>query len=192
MTQPFNDPDQSPDIIPTRGNEPPMDAIQDYISSNGSVIGRVMSGVFSIRTLSEAEKLSTLLACHCPDPERTAPSIWELLSNAIEHGNLNISFDEKTSLLRAGTFHLEIERRLDADVYRQKRVRVSFERLQTSIRIVVTDEGKGFDFKKAMKKKFSLDLPNGRGITIAAKLSFDKLQYIGIGNEVEATIRIAS
>jgi len=132
-----------------------------------------------------------MLACHCPDPTRTAPGIWELLSNAIEHGNLCISFDEKSKLLRDGTFQDEVERRLKLDPYRSRRVQVEFERRPTLIRIVITDGRDGFDVVQALKREFSLDLPNGRGISIASQFCFDTMHYRGKGNTVEATVYVA-
>ena len=168
----------------------PLPDIQKYIAANGSSIGELLSARFSIRTLAEAERLSTMLACHCPNPERTAPGIWELLANAIEHGNLGIPFEEKTRLLREGTFHSEVQRRLDLTPYRERRVLVEFDRGAASISIVITDQGDGFDFMTALETDWTIDLPNGRGIAIASRLSFDTLAYKGSGNCVEATISV--
>jgi anti-sigma regulatory factor (Ser/Thr protein kinase) len=166
-----------------------MAEMTEFIAVNGSCIGTLRSGNFEIRTLSEAKNLATLLACHCPEPERVAPGIWELLSNAIEHGNLAISFDEKTRLLRAGTFLQEVETRARMLPYSTRRVRVEFESKPHQSSIVISDEGSGFDYNAVLRRGPSLDRPNGRGIAIATGLSFDSLNYRGNGNRVEVTLR---
>ena len=168
----------------------PVTAIRNYLSGRARQTGVMLSASFALRTLDEAEKLSTLLAMNCPDPDRTAAGIWELLSNAVEHGNLEISFEEKTELLFSGQLREEIERRLNSSPYGEREVRVDFVRRPDAITLTVTDEGMGFDFKHFLEAEPALHLPNGRGINIASKFSFDALQYFGRGNRVEATIRI--
>ncbi len=165
-------------------------SIREYVASHKSAIGRLVMGVFEIQTLQEAEKLSTMLATHCPDPENIAVGIWELLSNAIEHGNLEISFDEKTKLLKSGTFVNEVNRRLTLAQYAKRIVRVEFERTEDAIRLTVLDEGRGFDFTRFLKGDAIPERPNGRGILMASKACFDRLTYRGCGNVVEAAIEL--
>jgi anti-sigma regulatory factor (Ser/Thr protein kinase) len=158
------------------------------MAANKPAIGRLVSGVFEIRTLDEAEKLSTMLALHYPDQNRVAAGIWELLSNAVEHGNLGIDFDEKTRLLEAGRYHEEIHRRLDLAPWRDRIAVVAFRRTTRQIRLRVTDQGEGFDFDRFLTAEPPVDRPNGRGIAIAARLSFDRLTYRGCGTCVEAVV----
>ncbi len=71
-----------------------------------------------------------------------------------------------------------------------KRVIVEYECLDDEVRFLITDEGKGFDWKLYMEVD-----PNrvfdthGRGIAMAAKISFDSIQYKNCGNEVLAIIK---
>lgn len=178
-----------------RSNEGEHESIdsecQTFATDPKTGMTHLINGRFEIQTHDQAEQLSTLLAGHCPDPERVAPGLWELLSNAIEHGNLAISFEEKTELLRYGTFEQEVKRRLQQDPYKKRIVIVTFDQIDSDIRIVITDEGDGFNYDEAMKRELSLDLPNGRGIAIATTISFDTLAYKGKGNSVEATLKIA-
>jgi anti-sigma regulatory factor (Ser/Thr protein kinase) len=182
-----NDGVDRPGAAPAEGTSA---LIKEYVASHKSGIGRLVMGVFEIQTLQEAERLSTMLATHCPDPENVAVGIWELLSNAIEHGNLEISFDEKTKLLKSGTFANEVNRRIKLAQYAKRIVRVEFERTENAIRLTVLDEGRGFDFASFMKKDAIPERPNGRGIQIAAKTCFDRLTYRGCGNVVEAAIEL--
>jgi anti-sigma regulatory factor (Ser/Thr protein kinase) len=166
------------------------EAIRDYIASHKSGIGRLVFGLFEIRTLEEAEKLSTMLANNYPVPERVSTGVWELISNAIEHGNLEIDCDEKARLLRDGDFAEEVTRRLALPRYAGRVASVEFRRTRTMIRLRVTDEGPGFDFRKYLQATPLADGPNGRGILIASKFSFDKVVYHGKGNVVDGVIRL--
>jgi anti-sigma regulatory factor (Ser/Thr protein kinase) len=166
----------------------PEEAIRAYMAANKPAIGRLVSGTFEIRTLDEAEKLSTMLALHYPDQNRVAAGIWELLSNAVEHGNLGIDFDEKARLLETGRYHEEIERRLGLAPWRDRVAVVVFRRTTRQIRLRVTDQGEGFDFNRFLSAEPPMDRPNGRGIAIAARLSFDRLAYRGCGTCVEAVV----
>lgn len=166
----------------------PPRAIARYIGTHKPAIGRLVSGVFEIRTLAEAERLATMLAADHPDPERLATGIWELLSNAVEHGNLEIDFAAKRDLLMRGAFAEEVERRLHEPPYADRVVRVAFGRSRRRIKLRIEDQGAGFDHAAVLHQGLPLDGPNGRGITIASRLCFDTLTYRGAGNVVEATV----
>jgi response regulator RpfG family c-di-GMP phosphodiesterase len=165
-------------------------AIQDYVASHKSAVGRMLSAVFEIRTMDEAQKLSTMLATNCPVPEKVAVGIWELLSNAIEHGNLEIDYDEKAKLLESGRLEGELARRLRRAPYADRVARVEFRRATKSVRLRVTDEGPGFDFRRFVEADVPLDRPNGRGICIARTLCFDRMTYRGQGNVVEVVMAV--
>lgn len=162
--------------------------IHAYLTANRPAIGRLLHGDFEIRSLSEAEKLATMLGSHCPNSEFAAIGVWELLSNAIEHGNLEIDFVKKSALLLAGTYQTELERRGTMEPYADRIVRVTFRQLKTKVRLRVVDQGKGFDFRAYGPDFNAAEAPNGRGMAIARQMSFSTLTYIGSGNIVEATI----
>ena len=165
-----------------------LEAIQKYVSTHKSAVGKLISGEFEIRTLEEAERLSTMLAANTPCPEKVSTGVWELLSNAIEHGNLEIDFDAKTELLERGQFEAEIVRRLALPAYADRVVRVRFKRTSKAISFHVADGGPGFDHKKFVSADFSDGLPNGRGIRIARQICFDRVTYSSAGNVVGAVI----
>ncbi|MCZ8341702.1 MAG: response regulator [Leptospira sp.] len=138
------------------------------------------SGVFKIKTIRESHELAPLLANACPDPERVLTGIMEILNNAIEHGNLNISYQEKSELHDTDKLMDEIYRRLEKPEYKDKFVEVVFQRNSDHIEIQVKDMGNGFDWEKFLsiqamtKNAFKT---HGRGIFMAKKLSFDDLTY---------------
>jgi len=143
----------------------------------------------SVRTLDDARDVGTFIAGMCPDPVNAVIGITELVVNGIEHGNLGITYEEKSELNAAGRWAEELERRLALPEHGSKCVDVSFERDDAEIRITIRDEGNGFDWRRYIEPD-----PNrvfdthGRGIVIARRLAFDALEYHGSGNEVVGRI----
>ncbi len=152
----------------------------------------VSSVSITIRTMQEAAVLAERLARQYPDPDTVATGIWELLANAIEHGNLGIKHSEKTDLILKNELNAEIERRLALPLFRDRCAQVEFRREPHQIVLTIQDEGEGFDFETYLEGKARLDAPNGRGIAIAQELCFDRLVYHGDGNWVEATLELPS
>ena len=50
----------------------------------------------------------------------------ELIINAIEHGNLNISFEEKSAAILNGTFESLLEQRQANELYKDKNITITF------------------------------------------------------------------
>ena len=152
--------------------------------------GLLQSGKFQYRTLEESHFLAALLAQLSGQPDRTLNGISELLINAVEHGNLGITYDEKGELIQSGKWHGEIERRLQLPEHKDKVVTVNFSQDADQVCFVITDQGQGFDFKKYLG--FDADRVmhiHGRGIAMAKQLSFDRVEYFGCGNQVSAILR---
>ncbi|MBF0310017.1 MAG: response regulator [Magnetococcales bacterium] len=151
----------------------------------------LQSGAFRFRDLDEGRLLAHSLAHACPEPERAVLGLQELLINAVEHGNLEIDYREKSALLMEGTWSEEIERRLQTPHFGNRQVEVSFERKADSLHFTIRDEGIGFDWRGFLdfcpERAFDL---HGRGIAMAGRLSFDHLEYRGNGNTVVATIHL--
>ncbi|SCA54860.1 putative CheY-like receiver and GGDEF domain-containing response regulator [Candidatus Terasakiella magnetica] len=161
------------------------------VSSRTSAIGLIKSGDFTLKTLQQAEALTTMLSLACPDPSAVSLGLSELLVNAIEHGNLEISYTEKSQLLETGKWDDEITKRLSDDKYKNRFVEVVFDRQEDHIDIVIRDHGNGFDWHKFIDSdpdKFTSK--HGRGIAIAIAMGFNKLSYNEKGNQVTATITL--
>jgi CheY-like chemotaxis protein len=146
---------------------------------------------FQLRTLPEARILANALSGYYPDPQRVILGISELLINAVEHGNLGISYHEKSSLLQAGVWDAEIERRLTLPENASKKVTVVLEHKPHELRLEVTDCGAGFNYQNYLEisPERAFD-PNGRGIAMSKRMSFDTLQYLGGGNRLVAVVNI--
>lgn len=142
-------------------------------------------------TLQDVQVCTAMIAAMCPDPPTAAIGIKELLVNAVEHGNLGITYAQKKALKLAGTWEDEIEHRAALPENRAKTVRVELERMPGLIELKITDTGQGFDWRQYLEidHQRAFD-PNGRGIAMARMVSFASVEFRGRGNEVYATLRV--
>ncbi|MEI7607507.1 MAG: response regulator [Rhodospirillaceae bacterium] len=148
-------------------------------------------GTFSFRTIDEANLLANGLSGGFPSPSRVVRGLIEFLVNAVEHGNLGITYEEKTSLLVTGCWHTEVERRLTLPQYKDKFVTVHFRRHADSIEVTIRDQGAGFSWEKylTLDPDRAFD-PNGRGIALACAVSFDKVSFLRNGSTVQVQVTI--
>lgn len=146
-------------------------------------------GEFAFRTLPEARSMALLLANASRSAGRTINGYSELLINAVEHGNLAITYAEKSALLAQGRWAEEVERRLALPAYAERRVAVLAEKLPNAFVVTITDQGDGFDWQHYLdfQPERAFDL-HGRGIAMSRSFSFDQLEYRGKGNCVVATV----
>lgn len=105
--------------------------------------------------------------------------LYEMLINAVEHGNLGIDSEEKEQLLDAGTYAEILSKKVRENL---QPVHVLLTNDREKIVIQITDQGKGFDHRARVEGKKELTL-SGRGISIARHY-FDEVNYSGTGNSV--------
>ncbi len=143
------------------------------------------------RTIEEVYPLAVDLSCNFPDPNRTIIGLTELLINAVEHGNLELSYADKSRLGCYDVWQAETESRLADERYAHRWVDVRLECGESEVSVTIRDEGQGFDFQRYLEIDASRLLhTHGRGIAMARYLSFDTLEYRNGGREVVATVRI--
>lgn len=166
-------------------------AIRDEARKAARTLVHLERAEFTFRTPEEARDIATLLANACPDGEKVAMGLSELMLNAIEHGNLAITYDEKSRHIADGNLLEEIARRLAMPVWGERQARIEFERGEGEIRMLVRDQGAGFNWNEflEMRPERAFDT-HGRGIAMAKMLSFDSLEYRGAGNEVFVTVSL--
>jgi CheY-like chemotaxis protein/anti-sigma regulatory factor (Ser/Thr protein kinase) len=153
--------------------------------NNKKCLGLMQHGRFRFRTLAEAKALAAGLASSCPDPAKVVMGLSELMINAVEHGNLGITYDEKSRLNAEGKWEDEVNQRLEMEKYRDKSAEVHFARVHGGIEITIADQGDGFEWKQYLKMRPERAMDNhGRGIAMAGLLSFPRIEYRGKGNEV--------
>lgn len=144
---------------------------------------------YQFASLDDVGRLVPVLAALCPAPDTVASGLSDLMVNAVEHGNLGVSYKEKSLLKWEGEWETEINRRLALPQFRDRRALVRCAIESDRIVFTVIDQGDGFDWKRFLS--FDPDRafdPNGRGIAMAKMLSFSALEYQGKGNIVVATV----
>ncbi|GIM18840.1 hypothetical protein KHM19_06520 [Leptospira borgpetersenii] len=113
--------------------------------------------------------------------------IREIIINSIEHGNLAISFDEKTEALDEGRYLELIQGRQKEPFYGRRTVKVSYSLNARRIGFLISDEGEGFDYKKILnldiEKLNETSLTHGRGILMTRSV-FDIVRFNEKGNRV--------
>lgn len=109
----------------------------------------------------------------------------ELLNNAVEHGNLEITSTEKRAALSNNTLHELHHERITIPEIANRKVAVDFRSDLSGCQWIISDEGNGFDWENVPNptKDGNLLELSGRGIFITRFL-FDELEYIGSGNIV--------
>lgn len=152
----------------------------------------IRSAEYQFVTLDDISSLVSVLAAMCPQPDVVAPGLSDLMVNAIEHGNLGLSYQEKSQLKWEGDWEGEISRRLALPEFRDRVASVRVERRPESIVFTIADQGEGFNWQRFLN--FDPDRafdPNGRGIAMARMMSFASLEYQGRGNVVVATVALS-
>ncbi|MDR3425423.1 MAG: ATP-binding protein [Alphaproteobacteria bacterium] len=139
---------------------------------------------FRLRKLEEALELSRRLAKNFRDPEANVTGIYELLLNAIEHGNLGLGYEMKSDLVRAGKWRDEIDRRLALPEFREREVEIKLVHNQTICCLTIADQGRGFAWQDYVHRLSCGRRPNGRGLWIAFNSPFDNIKFNEAGNVV--------
>ena len=168
-------------------------ATYELLSSKEQDLTKECDRVFDIlnyaelqfKTLDDARFLAQKLVAFNPEHQSLTLGLTELFINAVEHGNLGISYQEKTALVNDDCWEKEVNTRINLKEHRDKLVRVKINHDKDKLIIKISDEGKGFDWEQYME--ISPDRAfdsHGRGIAMSRMLSFDSIEYQGIGNEV--------
>ena len=112
-------------------------------------------------------------------------ALRELILNAVEHGNLALSYEEKTRALEAGTLEQLLERRRSEEPYKGRRVGVVVRRDREQLTFEVQDGGAGFDWRALPDPMDPTNLlaDHGRGVLLA-RMSVDELSYNEAGTRV--------
>jgi len=144
---------------------------------------------FNFRTLADAESLAAFVANCFPNPQRVIGGLGELMINAIEHGNLGLGYENKTTLLERGTWRSEVERMQQLPEHQDKIATATLAVKEDGIYVVIEDQGAGFKWKKYMRIDPARAGDNhGRGIAQANAISFDRLSFNDKGNKAVAYV----
>ena len=165
--------------------------LEEEVKRQGSTLACLAEARFVFRTPDEARNLATLVANAAPEPGRVVLGLSELMLNAIEHGNLCIGYARKSVLIEEGHLQDEIERLLLLPEIGARRAELAIRRTGSELSFRITDQGAGFDWRNylEMSPDRAFDT-HGRGIAMSRMISFDRLEYLAAGNDVEAAIRL--
>jgi CheY-like chemotaxis protein len=151
---------------------------------------RLANDVTLIATLIAAiqEELVGMGVCDGGGRTRVGVALQEALSNAMFHGNLEVSSDLRQEDERI--FHDLADARRDAAPYRDRRIHVSAEIDRESATFRIRDEGPGFD-TSGLDAPFdpeSLTRIGGRGM-ILIRAFVDEVRHNESGNEITLVVR---
>ncbi len=119
------------------------------------------------------------------DKSKIEMGLNELITNSIEHGNLEITSDEKIKAYKFNRFKELCEERMKNKNFANRKVIVDYHQKKDVLVWKITDQGNGFNWEKVLDPTDGSRLlePTGRGIFFS-KYYFDTIQYIGKGNIV--------
>ena len=115
-------------------------------------------------------------------------ALRELILNAMEHGNLGLTFEDKSRALEEGTFQSLLQERASTPEHAGRRVTVTASRLKKVVYISIADMGDGFDWHNLADPQDPKNLlsSHGRGVLLA-RMSVDALSFNDKGNQVTVT-----
>ncbi len=117
-------------------------------------------------------------------------SLREMIINAVEHGNLAVTYDEKTQSQLEGRYREFLKERQEDERYRDRTVQIDYLLEPGRVVYLIEDQGAGFDHKKLREKKAEdvnqEALQHGRGIMMTEQ-AFDEIKYNNKGNAVRLT-----
>jgi PAS domain S-box-containing protein len=114
-------------------------------------------------------------------------AIREAIINAIEHGNLGLTFEEKTKSQLDGTYFDLIKERQFDSLFKKKKVTIEYSLNEERAVYKISDEGAGFDYFTMMnfdpENNDDVILPHGRGL-ILIQHAFDIVKFNKKGNQI--------
>ena len=113
-------------------------------------------------------------------------AVREIIINAIEHGNLAITFEEKSREMSGENYLQYLNDRQRDPRFKDRSVTIHYHVDGDRVIYTITDEGKGFDYRKFLSGEVDANasmLAHGRGITLAKNI-FDEIRFNESGNEV--------
>ena len=166
--------------------------IYKHITDETTIAEMLIDGSFEYGSIAEAKKLASALSFNAQKPDRIYTALLELMVNSIEHGMLDIGYEEKGKLLSSGRLMEEVNKRLSTPQNSNKKVRVVVKCHANEIEVVISDGGNGFKWQKYIDfDPLRLTEPNGRGIA-TAKLMGTKVNFNETGNVVTCTFNKSS
>ena len=149
-------------------------------------------GEFRVRTLQEGRMVANLIADLAERNVPVVSGLMELITNAIENGNLGVKGAEKAAFVAQGEWSEEVKRRIYLPENLDKFITISFEISDGIVSVDIQDQGDGFDWEPYLELTESRAYEvHGRGIAMAKAYSFDQVEYREGGTLVHVTFAAA-
>jgi len=149
-------------------------------------------GEFHVRSLQEGRMVANLIADLAERPVPVVSGLMELITNAIENGNLGVSSADKAEYVARGHWGDEVKRRIYQPENLDKYVSISFQVENNVVQVDIQDQGPGFDCEAFLELDASRAYDvHGRGIAMAKSYSFDSIDYNKGGTQVRVTFGAA-
>ncbi len=173
-------------------------ALQYRRSYETSVFTKISGRHAVSNSLLEIEVITNLVAAYLFNANkidisrknRIKIALSELFLNALEHGNCEIGFKEKSKWLEAGKGMSElIKEKCKNQNIAKREIRFFYEINQNYSDFTIEDDGAGFDWQKYVSPNEDrvYTRMNGRGIIMAHTLA-SRLEYNTAGNSVKCSI----
>ncbi|PLX69055.1 MAG: hypothetical protein C0602_08230 [Denitrovibrio sp.] len=153
-------------------------------------IYKIKNDIFNIEKIIFALTKDFVYFLNFSDLEKVRVGLSEMLTNAIEHGNLGITGDDKLHATEDGSYYDLVNQRLSSEQYISKLVTFTYKIDKEGIIIDIEDEGSGFNVEELPDPTDpeSLLKLHGRGILIT-RMYFDDVSYNEKGNKVTLSKR---
>ncbi len=144
------------------------------------VTGNALGAIYSI-----VHELTRAIANFPSEAESMQTGLLEMITNAIEHGNLDITYEEKQKALQDGRLDELYENKAQAMPYKERKVTIRYEFDPEKVIYTICDQGDGFDWRSLPDPTDPENLmaASGRGIFMT-RLYMDEVVYNDTGNEV--------
>ncbi len=113
-------------------------------------------------------------------------SLYEIIHNAMKHGNLEIDYQEESDIYeKKGTVEDIITKKLENPELRNRKVSIVLRQLEDRAEIEINDQGPGFDHTNLPDPTVpeNLLLEHGRGILLT-RLHMDDVYFNQKGNQI--------
>ncbi len=143
---------------------------------------------------NDLDKISKLIENIClkiskyiTDIDLFSSALYEVIINAIEHGNLNILYEQKKEWLQKNIYNKKLKELLKSELAKNTNIELTLDINENDkiIIIKVKDNGEGFNINKALKaiKDDGFARESGRGIIIIRSY-FDEVKHNKKGNVI--------
>lgn len=124
----------------------------------------------------------------CKDTDLLKTALGEILINAIEHGNLGITREEKALAIAGDRYEDLLKDRTCDPRYALRKVTLKVRMTRNELKYTVTDQGEGFECRAIFESEPHIRMGSGLGLFIARNF-FTAVTFQGKGNQVVLVYR---